>query len=121
MSDSDAIREMVEAEIQRHVEDQHVDLTATEAQALIERFEAMATEHMDNRELLSHISIAVQGVPDHDLHGNIVGYHGGIQNDVIWLKERGNGFSINTRDKVTIGLIAAIPSIAILLTAVIGS
>ena len=117
------IREMLKIALQEHMVSDHAGISGTEVAALFDEFETMSLEHTSNRELLKHISIAVQGVPDHDLHGNIVGYHGGIQSDVRWLKDTGKvgkGFSIRTRDKIVIGLIAAIPSLAFLVTVMLG-
>jgi len=77
----------------------------------------------ENREILSHLLIAIQGVPDHDILGKPTGtYVGGMENDIREFRDQANGgkgFSIRNRDKLIIGAIAAVPAIASLIIALV--
>jgi hypothetical protein len=120
MSEELDIGEAITNAIDLHMKDDHYEISKEEVGILLTSFEKIKDEHLTNRELLSHIAIAVQGVPEKDFQGHVIGYSGGIQNDVRWLKKRGNGgkgFSVRTRDKLAIGLIAAIPSIMLVVVA----
>lgn len=93
----------VESGIAAHFTNDHYNISREKVTQLIESSEQREREHMESKELLSHISIAVQGVPEKDFQGNLVGYSGGIQSDIAELKDRANGgggFSTRGRDKL---------------------
>jgi len=111
VSDFDAFDKL----IKEHVAEDHSGLSRAEVKKMVLEAERMKEQHIENTEVLSHVLIAVQGVPDHDFQGRVIGYHGGIQNDVRELKNRANGgggFSVTTSSKlmtalITTGMIAS--------------
>lgn len=124
MSDSDAAREMME----EHIETYHA-FKATELRDMVIEHTELVKAVPETKVLLERVVEALDGKPEFDLHGKQIGRVGGmvakqnlIERDVAALKYAGNGgrgFSVRTRDKVIIGFIAAIPSIAILIAAIL--
>jgi len=56
----------------------------------------------DGKADISRILQVVEGIPDYNANGDIIGYIGGMRNDIADLKHQGNGgggFSMRARDK----------------------
>jgi hypothetical protein len=64
---------------------------------------AILTKGMDEGSKdISRLLVVVEGVPDYNANGQIIGYIGGMRNDISELKFQGNGgggFSLRAKDK----------------------
>ncbi len=79
------------------------------------RFELILEHQKD----IARIKIVLEGVPDYNANNEIIGYIGGMRNDLTELKHQGNGgggFSLRRRDKLQIA--GGMTSIIILLEAI---
>ena len=128
MSDMEEIREILKEQQEKHIEIYHA-FKADELKEMVVEHAALVKAVPENKLLLERVVEALDGKPEYDLHGKQTGRKGGmvskqnmIERDVASIKydaNGGRGFSVRTRDKIIIGVIAALPSIAILIAAIV--
>ncbi len=85
------VNDEVQAAIDEHVEDRHYDISKEEVGGLINTLQTLEQDRSADHGLLLQMSSAIQGEPDKDLGGHIIGYQGGMQNDIRELKHLANG------------------------------
>jgi hypothetical protein len=118
----------IEAGQKDHVTEYHA-FKAQELVVMVNQHDELVKSVPQNRQLLEKVITILDGEEIRDIHGDLVSRTGGmrgrqaaIETDMAALKfdaNGGRGFSVRTRDKVIIGFIAAIPSIAILIAALL--
>ena len=107
--DSDEMIAAIETALQHHRDNDHANLNKDEADALVKEHRNM----VDDLALLVEM-VAGECVIDEFTGENTGQRKPGIASKVEALDHRSNGgggFSVRTRDKIIIGLIAAIPSV----------
>ena len=99
-----------------HTVEYHSDITPKRARELVQEHEYMLIGMRDGRRDIARILEVVEGVPDVNAHGTIIGYIGGMRNDIAELKHianGGGGFSITAKDKRQIVGWVAVVGIAV--------
>lgn len=119
---------MVDAATQTHLDEYHLFATELVKEMVSEHNELVKTVP-ENKKLLERVIVALDGIPEYDVRGKKIGTTGGmvskqakIERDLAAIKFAGNGgggFSIRNKDKMIIGLIAAIPSVMLVIVAYI--
>jgi len=115
-------------EIAAHVEQYHA-FTADELRPMVDEHNRLVEDVPEIRDVVERIINVLEGKPEFDLQGHEMPRTGGmrgkqemIERDLSNLKHDANGgrgFTIRNRDKLIIGTIAAVPSLAALIIAAI--
>ena len=111
-----------------HVDEYHA-FKAAELKVMVAQHETLTRSVPINTRLLENIIDVLEGPEDFDLHGESKGRDGGmvgkqsmIERDITGLKydsNGGKGFSVRNKDKIIIGVIAALPAVAIFVASAI--
>ena len=126
MSDFDV---QIESKIQQHLTDFHGTLEAGEGEELVEEHRQMVKDTTDNKQMLERMVKAIEGSPKYDLGGHVVGYTGGMVNQINELEERTKNGGLNAKFIPTqaqlwtfwIGAIGIMTALTYLVVAVFGA
>ena len=85
-----------------HLEDFHSNMKAGEGAALITEHKIMFEGFAPMQKDISRILRTVEGIPDYNARGEVIGSIGGMRKDISELREQANGgggFPIRVKDK----------------------
>ena len=82
---------MTDDAVAEHETRWHYAVNPEDIGTMVQEFTDLKQQRATDHGLLLSMSVAIQGVPNHDFEGNITGYEGGIAKDVAELKQLANG------------------------------